>query len=254
MRLRKFINEGRSKSITIEEAIKLLWENCRDFIKNGSVVYRGIYDARDTALIVSPANFVRKSRNTSNFYTLLMDNLPAWKKYPKRSKSIICATNRNYAEDMGESYRVFPFDGSKIGVCPEDDLWGSFILDIDSLEVFNDGIGIMIDKFDTGVQENDIVTYNDLLQLFNHFDDFKSDFKIDKHMFPTFFDFKLFEPYFETDVKLIDFAKEILDPERHKFKLENTKTFKNVDHREVWTDGTSILLNNKIAKDAMESF
>jgi hypothetical protein len=111
----------------------------------------------------------------------------------------------------------------------------------------------MINKF-TDYDDSDIVTYNDLLQLFNKFDEHKSSFNIDRHTFPTFFDFKLFEPYFETDVKLIDFAKEILDPERHKFKLENTKTFKNVDHREVWTDGTSILLNNKIAKDAMESF
>lgn len=253
MRLRKFINEGRSKSITIEEAMKLIWENCRDFIKNDSVVYRGIYDTKSTALIVSPANFVRKSRNTSNFYTLLMDNLPAWKKYPKRSKSIICTTNRNYAEDMGESYRVFPFDGSKIGVCPEDDLWASFGLDISGLDIFNDCIGMMMDNF-TNYDESDIVTYNDLLKLFDKFDEHKSSFNIDRNSLPPYFNFKLFEPYFETDVKLIDFAKEIIDPERHKFELKNTKTFKNITHREVWTDGTSILLNSKIADDAMKSF
>jgi hypothetical protein len=253
MRLRKFINEGRSKSITIEEAVEAIKNKCTDFIKNGSIVYRGVDDARDAALIVSPANFERKSRNTSNYYTLLMDNLPAWKSYPKRSKSIICATDIEYASNMGYAYRVYMFDGSKIGVCPTNDLWESFGLDVDSLEIFNDCIGMMINKF-TDYDDSDIVTYNDLLQLFNKFDEHKSSFNIDRHTFPTFFDFKLFEPYFETDVKLIDFAKEILDPERHKFKLENTKTFKNVDHREVWTDGTSILLNNKIAKDAMESF
>jgi len=253
MRLRKFINEGRSKSITIEEAVEAIKNKCTDFIKNGSIVYRGVDDARDAALIVSPANFVRKSRNTSNFYTLLMDNLPAWKKYPKRSKSIICTTNRNYAEDMGESYRVFPFDGSKIGVCPEDDLWASFGLDISGLDIFNDCIGMMMDKF-TNYDESDIVTYNDLLKLFDKFDEHKSSFNIDRNSLPPYFNFKLFEPYFETDVKLIDFAKEIIDPERHKFELKNTKTFKNITHREVWTDGTSILLNSKIADDAMKSF
>lgn len=253
MRLRKFINEGRSKSITIEEAVETIKNKCTDFIKNGSIVYRGVDDARNAALIVSPANFERKSRNTSNYYTLLMDNLPAWKSYPKRSKSIICATDIEYASNMGYAYRVYMFDGSKIGVCPTNDLWESFRLDVDSLEIFNDCIGMMINKF-TDYDDSDIVTYNDLLQLFNKFDEHKSSFNIDRHTFPTYFDFKLFEPYFNTDVEFIDFAKEIFDPERHKFKLQNTRTFRNIKEREVWTDGTSILLNNKIAKDAMESF
>lgn len=253
MRLQRFINEGRSKSIPIEIAVETIKNKCTDFIKNGSIVYRGIYDSRDAALIVSPSNFERKSRNTSNYYTLLMDNLPAWQNYPKRSKSIICTTNLNYANDMGESYRVFPYDGSKIGVCPDDDLWASFGLDIHSLETFNDSIGIMMDNF-TDYSEDDIHTYNDLLKLFDKFDDHKSGFNIDRDSLPVYFNFKLFEPYFETDVKLIDFAEEIFDPKRHKFKLENTKTFKNVTFREVWTDGTSILLNSKIADDAMKSF
>jgi hypothetical protein len=253
MRLRKFINEGRSKSITIEEAVEAIKNKCTDFIKNGSIVYRGVDDARDAALIVSPANFERKSRNTSNYYTLLMDNLPAWKSYPKRSKSIICATDIEYASNMGYAYRVYMFDGSKIGVCPTNDLWESFGLDVDSLEIFNDCIGMMINKF-TDYDDSDIVTYNDLLQLFNKFDEHKSSFNIDRHTFPTFFDFKLFEPYFETDVKLIDFAKEILDPERHKFKLQNTRTFRNIKEREVWTDGTSILLRADITSDVIKSF
>ena len=253
MRLQRFINEGRSKSIPIEIAVETIKNKCTDFIKNGSIVYRGVDDSNDVALIISPANFERKSRNTTNHYTLLMDNLPAWKSYPKRSKSIICATDIEYASNMGHAYRVYMFDGSKIGVCPTNDLWGSFGLDIDSLEMFNDAIGIMINKF-TDYDDGDIVTYNDLLQLFNKFDEHKSSFNIDRHTFPTYFDFKLFEPYFNTDVKFIDFAKEIFDPERHKFKLQNTRTFRNIKEKEVWTDGTSILLRADITSDAMKSF
>ena len=254
MRLRRFINEGRSKSISLEQAMETIRENCKDFLKKGSILYRGVDDSNDAALIISPANFERKSRNTTNHYTLLMDNLPAWKSYPKRSKSIICATDIEYASNMGYAYRVYMFDGSKIGVCPTNDLWGSFTLDTESLEFFNDSIGIMIDKFDTGAKESDIVTYNDLLQLFNKFDDYKSDFEIDRHMFPSYFSFTLFEPYFNTDVKFIDFVKEILDPERHKFKLQNTRTFRNIKEREVWTDGTSILLRADITSDVINSF
>lgn len=253
MRLQRYINEGRSISISLEQAMETIRENCKDFLKKGSILYRGVYDRDQIALSVSPSDFKRKSRNTDNYYTLLIDNHPDWKSYPKRSKSIICTTDLKYATNMGTPYRVFPFDGSKLGICPKADMWESFDLDVESLQYLMDDINSMIHNF-TKYDESDIETYTDLLQLFNKFDEYKSEFNIDRYMFDTFFDFKLFEPYFETDVNFIDFILEILDPKRHKFQLQTTKTFSSPKNREVWTDGTSILLNSKIADDAMKSF
>ena len=73
----------------------------------------------------------RVSRNTENYYTVLIDNLPEWQKFPKRSKSLIC-TNllvkaKMYGNNWQFSYKIIPFDEvKKIAVCPEEDIWQSF--------------------------------------------------------------------------------------------------------------------------------
>jgi len=69
----------------------------------------------------------RKSANTTNEFTLLVDNfLPSWKPFPLRSESFICTTNVNTAEAYGESYYVLPFGNPNIAVCSTNDIWHSF--------------------------------------------------------------------------------------------------------------------------------
>ena len=58
-----------------------------------------------------------------------MDNLPSWKSYPKRSRSIICSTTLDGAYGYGNNMDkkvIIPFDGSKIGLCADHDLWDSW--------------------------------------------------------------------------------------------------------------------------------
>ena len=77
--------------------------------------------------LVNPAAKLRVSRFTSNYYTLMLDNLPAWNGWPKRSQSIICTTSIHKASNYGiAKYLVLPMNGARIGVCPEADIWNSF--------------------------------------------------------------------------------------------------------------------------------
>jgi len=77
--------------------------------------------------ILNPKIEKRKSRNTANFYTLMMENLSQWRKFPKRSNSLICTTDYYKARMYGTAYRVIPIDlNAKFGVCPEEDIWESF--------------------------------------------------------------------------------------------------------------------------------
>jgi len=86
--------------------------------------------------ILNPKIEKRKSRNTANFYTLMMENLSQWRKFPKRSNSLICTTDYYKARMYGTAYRVIPIDlNAKFGVCPEEDIWESF--DVDSVQSFN---------------------------------------------------------------------------------------------------------------------
>ncbi len=106
MRLNSYIiKEGRGKSVQEEHAVDFIKNHCKKalkvFLDTNKVIYRGM-DFRDSYYHIDPKTGTRISANTSNEYTLIMDNDPRWKEYPKTK------------------------DGSRYGVCPTDDLWQSF--------------------------------------------------------------------------------------------------------------------------------
>jgi hypothetical protein len=68
----------------------------------------------------------RISANTQNYTTLWVDNDPRWKKFPPRSRSLICSTSTGTAADYGTVAVVVPLKDTAIGVCPANDFWESF--------------------------------------------------------------------------------------------------------------------------------
>lgn len=119
--------EKRSVGIKKEEAIKFFTEKCKKYSKDKAnpALYRGI-NGNGPYNIVDPTKHERTSAYTSNHTTLLMDNLPSWKNYPKRSRSVICTLAGGVAGGYGRKFRVIPSDGCKFGVCPRSDVWYSF--------------------------------------------------------------------------------------------------------------------------------
>ena len=124
------LNEGRTKPLDSEKAKDILHTKCSNalkaFSRNKRYIFRGIQDFDGDYGYINSSNFEdRTSANASNEYTILInDILPSWKKYPKRN--IICTISGAYASDYGVTYNVFPFNGTKIGVCPSMDIWSSF--------------------------------------------------------------------------------------------------------------------------------
>ncbi|AUZ94865.1 hypothetical protein FDI40_gp053 [Agrobacterium phage Atu_ph07] len=88
-------------------------------------IYRGMKDTG--AYVLGTGNEIsRRSANTENYYTLIVDADPAWSNYPKRSKSFICSTSLNRSIGYGSLYVVIPLEHQSIGVCSEIDFWESF--------------------------------------------------------------------------------------------------------------------------------
>lgn len=107
------------------EVWELLNKHCKDAIGTLPIV-RGMNTFKKGFGIIHGEAGGRESRNTSNHYTVILDAvLP--KDYPKRAKSIICANwkGRYHAKNYGTLHAILPFDGVKIGVCPEDDMFGT---------------------------------------------------------------------------------------------------------------------------------
>jgi hypothetical protein len=152
MRLQQYIlQEGRGINLDLENAIGVIQDYCMQAYKgytNGSRIYRGMQYDTDYYYIDPKSGKPRVSANTMNYYTLINDNSPYWKKYPKRSESLICTTDKDISEEYGISYVVLPYNGAKIGVCPANDYWFSFEKSINTiLDQFNKELKRLFTRF-----------------------------------------------------------------------------------------------------------
>ena len=245
----------RHKVISVDETKELLATKCSDayknFIQYNRRIFRGVESASVNTLFIDPSKHTRISRNTKNFYTLIVDNSPRWDKYPKRSKSIICSSDEDGADGYGTLYLVFPFDDANIGVCPRGDFWVSFRegfgnTDISFLNDCIDYLGSLYSKHKDNILDYDnTMTYNELLSVFNIFDNNKNELKekMDNNKSRMYSYYKeTLAPYLNSNVKFIDFAEKILDPATNKFSTTTPKEYRVPSSREVWTDSPSVLI------------
>lgn len=126
----KILQEVYKKTITREEAIEYLKRNCSDAMKTFTTpIVRGDSTISDDFTIVTGEDGGRASRNTSNHYSVIMDEFLPKLGYPRRQASIICASYeaKEYAAEYGHIFAVFPINGAPIGVTESYDLWNTKI-------------------------------------------------------------------------------------------------------------------------------
>ena len=131
MRFKKYqlLTEGRGEPMEQGEAYNWIDENCVQLVswmKTGRHIARVVGGKSISQYwFVEPKSVgkPRRSANTLNYYTLLMDSNPRWKQFPKRSQSLICLTDGSYRGRDG--WVVFPKDGWRIGDTGIRDLWGA---------------------------------------------------------------------------------------------------------------------------------
>jgi hypothetical protein len=247
----------RTSEISLETAVELIEKSGIRYDENTIFPYRGTENVVEYGF-VQPSLHNRTSRFTSNIYTLLMDNLPCWKSYPKRSKSIMCSTNKsnanNYHGELNdEAYVVIPLNkNAKFGVCSSHDLWFSFKNGIGfSMEDFNLLISNLDEKF-TNRKIYTYTEYKELLILFKHMDKLKNSDNgndlIYDHIMSTMHDSNE-QKYFlkwlrNPDITLHDYIAESICPKKNGFKLikfykDNTSL---ISDNEVWTDSDCVLV------------
>lgn len=144
MRFRQFLADERvSNDPEVEtkgaaEALRIFKTHCSDamwMLEEDSPIYRG---EKSPSMIrsvihsgygvIDTAATARKSQNTANYYTVILDNHPDRQHFPKRSRSLVCSRERNYASDfsfdgMRTTFVVVPFNGTKIGMVNSSDMW-----------------------------------------------------------------------------------------------------------------------------------
>jgi hypothetical protein len=137
MRYLKSFNESlNSLHLSEEKFIEILKDKCKKFLKciekypDGSLILRKD-EWRGDYVFVNPKNSstLRVDPYSANdIHNLLVSNLNSWKDWPKRNKSLCCASEaRALTHGVGfVNYVVIPFDTTKVAVCDSSDFWESF--------------------------------------------------------------------------------------------------------------------------------
>jgi hypothetical protein len=227
-------------------------------IKKGQqVIARGsITNKSNMSYKITPSKYTRLSKNTLNYYTLIIDNSSNWANYPKRSQSIICSIGTEGAgiySQLGTPHIVMPVTDGKLGICPKEDMWISFnrVLGDQDLQDFCSFIYKVIENLGNALKLNlvtRITDYNYLLYVFDLMDKNKKSYSY--MYFPSWF-----EKYMREDVPLIEYLDSLLKPWNSDFQL--VKSFYNdglsdFEHNEVWTDADCYLIAYDKFMEAVE--
>ena len=243
------------KILDINEAVDYCIKNCKEFLNNPKHISRSI-TASQSYFYSKPIK--RHSRDNANHYTLILDNSPHWKGYPKRSKSFICVGG------LGGTYLVIPKDNSKWGICSNHDIYFSFInSDIISINRFFVELYYLAKYlFDMVISDKDYELMKQDINLFQEklykmtFQDVQT--AIDEQYMFYMEKNKSFLSFLEKNwgKNLFDAIIETMTPVVNNFKLKSYKDLnkdliKGYYYKEMWTDSTCLFIKQGLY---MENF
>lgn len=247
------LTEGRTHPINYNQAVDWARENCPQYLhnkkQNDYAIYRG---SKSSQRIVfgDPSQFnPRVSANTSNEYTLLIDNLSNWSAYPKRGWSFICTTFLPDASDYGTPFLACPNDNAIVGVAPKSDLWGSFARVRNnenlrsSMDAFNYQLRQLIIDV-TGETNLDIKTFDQLNGYINHVQQMINKHGLDQ-LYDQFSDTrskKFLVVINQFNGNVFETLEYLLDPEANGFDKTYAKDFTIKGTREVWFSSPAVFV------------
>jgi len=138
----KSINESlNTTTLTKDEVIEILTTKCKKFLSWGKeytencLIYRKDENRGDFLLVnpktssqdrIAPYAF-------KNYHNLLISNLESWKDWPRRNKSLICASSYRalshgggFIKGPSVDYVIIPFDDTMVATGDRSDFWNCF--------------------------------------------------------------------------------------------------------------------------------
>lgn len=258
--------ESRTARLSDEEFIDLGKTKCKDFLVNPKYLQRikASYDGEYSYINpkLSHRNPLMKDEGAggvfSSHHTLLMDNLPSWNGFPKRTQSIIGSTNFGFDPSFGDHYYcIIPYDNAKFAVAPDCDLWNS------SCEILNNEY-----KFDDYFSESFLqagISDNSYQEMMEDIQKLYNDYINDKHLQVSGYITRIFKAMKEDNVKDVTLAfDEYFAPEKFRglgtkhvgsngFTVMNYSEISNIQEKdslgnlikygnEFWTDSECLIV------------
>jgi hypothetical protein len=244
-------NKFGTKTLTEVEFDQIRKENCKNWTKAETSLYRGMPDLGDYLYIDPRKGGGRSSIEDVNVHIELLSNLPCWKDYPSYVWSIIGISSEAGARGYGEVYEIIPFDDSKIAVCPEADIWTSFGNEESGwggdIDLVKDFLGELDIDYDCWEQFGGSTIQSKLKSIEKI--EINSSFTIE-----SFFKRMKEEGFIKsydnmTGEICYKFISEFLfNPKERRFSLVNYEPeFKIEKNKQIWTEGPVLLIKSKLS-------
>jgi hypothetical protein len=241
-------------------------------LENDAPIYRYVEDITDDFTLVDPRKVARVSANTWNYYTLLIDNDPAWEKYPRRKHGIISSLHNSYFgndfrvipltkyDDILKKYNIKPFSNPKWGVCPTTDIWRSIDKSIkimlselsikDDISITSDDLNYSLSNiasfFDEELSQNDFNEFKDqLIYISNEYYNLSDDEFLKEIDDLNEYDKIILNFMKKRNMNLFEVFQFIYDPEINGFEVNTyNELILKVENHEIWTDTPVLYLRN----------
>jgi len=242
--------------LTEDEAFDYVIKNCNEWLEYPVKIGRRI-QTTENCFYSKPVD--RISRDCENYYTLIMDNAPEWKDYPKRSKSFICSLL--YSNMNGNAFVVIPNDNSIWGVCNEVDIYDSFINGMDAAGWMTEAADNFVDrildiskKFNVELSQTN---YEDLHKGIDEIEKKLKEFKNNRHGVEVKY---IGEDDIDYEEDFINFMSKnawkkllhIFSPEINRFKLLNLQQLYqrgkygiHNTRNEIWSESTCLFIQGQ---------
>ena len=232
----KSINESlNTTTLTKDEVIEILTTKCKKFLNwgkdytEGCLIYRKDENRGDFLLVnpkissqdrIAPYAF-------KNYHNLLISNLESWKDWPRRNKSLICASSYRalshgggFIKGPSVDYVIIPFDDTMVATGDRSDFWNCFSnlpKDEDFMEEDLDRPSIayymtlLVNELDRNVKPSLNTNWNELKS-------FLEGSEASEHIISKYFTTD-YEVLWDDNLNLLENLDILLNPKSNNFKL-----------------------------------
>jgi hypothetical protein len=264
----KSINESlNTTTLTKDEVIEILTTKCKKFLSWGKdytedcLIYRKDENRGDFLLVnpktssqdrIAPYAF-------KNYHNLLISNLESWKDWPRRNKSLICASSYRalshgggFIKGPSVDYVIIPFDDTMVATGDRSDFWNCFSnlpKDEDFMEEDLDRPSIayymtlLVNELDRNVKPSLNTNWNELKS-------FLEGSEASEHIISKYFTTD-YEVLWNDNLNLLENLNILLNPKSNNFKLTDITGVMNLysqldtnesEARESWFEDESIMI------------
>lgn len=264
----KSINESlNTTTLTKDEVIEILATKCKKFLNwgkdytEGCLIYRKDENRGDFLLVnpkissqdrIAPYAF-------KNYHNLLISNLESWKDWPRRNKSLICASSYRalshgggFIKGPSVDYVIIPFDDTMVATGDRSDFWNCFSnlpkdedffeedLDRPSIAYY---MTLLVNELDRNVKPSLNTNWNELKS-------FLEGSEASEHIISKYFTTD-YEVLWDDSLNLLENLDILLNPKSNNFKLTDITGVMNLysqldtnesEALESWFEDESIMI------------